>query len=54
MSYLLANGCSFTNKNYNTHSHGFAHSIEEKKIKPTSKADNEENPEKNKNKPLTK
>ena len=31
MSYLLANGCSFTNKNYSTHSHGFAHSIEEKK-----------------------
>lgn len=31
MSYLLANGCSFTNKNYNTDSHGWMHSIEEKK-----------------------
>lgn len=31
MSYLLANGCSFTNKNYNTDSHGWVHSIEEKK-----------------------
>ena len=31
MSYLLANGCSFTNKNYSTDSHGFVHSIEEKK-----------------------
>jgi len=31
MSYLLANGCSFTNKNYNTNSHGYYHTIEEKK-----------------------
>lgn len=31
MSYLLANGCSFTNKNYNTDGYS-EHSIEEKKI----------------------